>query len=166
MFFLQAEDDSQVLVRSRGPGDVYKRKGQVTAGGQGVFTIPASGDYRVVVENNALAGAAAPYQFELLLGNPTPPPSGSPYIYYSRASDLIRVGDAGAPVEPLLLPDGFVGGPVIASDTVRGKLYILDNFERVVQVNPDGSSPQVVVADTGPGVLLSLIHISEPTRPY
>ena len=35
---------------------------------------------------------------------------------------------------------------------MRGKLYILDNFERVVQVNPDGSDPRVVVANTGPDV--------------
>ena len=132
-----------------GGGDL----GQVAAGSQGVFTIPTSGDYHVVVENNALTGSAVPYQFELLLGSPTPPPSGSPYIYYSRTSDLIRAAVVTGTVEPLLLPDGFVGGPVIASDSVRGKLYILDNFERVVQVNPDGSGAQVVVADTGPGVL-------------
>ncbi len=137
------------VVPASGGGDL----GQVTAGSQGIFTIPASGDYRVVVEHNALAGAAVPYQFELLLGSPTPPPDGSPYIYYSRASDLIRAAVVTGTVEPLLLPDGFGGGPVLASDTVRGKLYILDNFERVVRVNPDGSSPQVVVADTGPGVL-------------
>ena len=127
--------------------------GQVTAGGQGVFTIPANGDYLVWVENGGLAGSAVPYLFELLLGAPTTPPAGSPYVYYSRVSDLIRADVANGTVEPILLPSGFVGGEVLANDTVRSKLYILDNFERVVQVNPDGSDPRVVVADTGPGVL-------------
>ncbi len=132
-----------------GGGDL----GTVSAGGQGIFTIPAGGDYLVTVENNAMAGSAVPYQFELLLGSPNSPPGGSPYIYYSRASDLIRTAVVTGTVEPILLPDGFVGGSTLAADTVRGQLYILDNFERIVRVNPDGSSPQVVVADTGPGVL-------------
>ena len=64
-----------------------------------------------------------PYQFELLLGAPTHRRAGSPYIYYSRASDLIRTPIATGTVEPILLPNGFAGGIVIAGDTVRGKLY-------------------------------------------
>ena len=63
-----------------GGGDL----GTVSAGGQGIFTIPAGGDYLVTVENNAMAGSAVPYQFELLLGSPNSPPGGSPYIYASR----------------------------------------------------------------------------------
>lgn len=123
--------------------------GQATAGGQGVFTIPANGDYLVQVENGGLT-STAPYQFELLLGAATPPPAGSPYVYYSRSSDLIRADVAAGTVEPILLPDGFVGGGTMAADTARGKLYILDNFKRVVQVNPDGSDPRVVVATPAP----------------
>lgn len=52
--------------------------GTVTAGNQGLFTIPASGDYLIRVENNALTATTVPYLFELLLGTPTAAPSGSP----------------------------------------------------------------------------------------
>jgi hypothetical protein len=128
--------------------------GQVTAGSQGIFSIPADGDYRVVVENAALTGATVPYQFELLVGAPTTPPGGSPYIYYSRASDLVRTAIVTGTVEPLLLPDGFAGGSVLASDAVRSKLYILDYLERIVRTNPDGSGAEVVVADTDPNDVL------------
>ncbi len=104
-----------------------------------------------------------PYQFELLLGAPTVPPSGSPYIYYSRASDLIRTAIVTGTVEPILLPNGFAGGEHVAADEVRGKLYILDYFERIVQVNPDGSNPLVVVADTDPNDRIRFA-ISETAR--
>jgi hypothetical protein len=127
--------------------------GQVMAGGQGVFTIPANGDYQIIVENTGLSAERAPYQFELLLGAPTSPPSGAPYIYYSRVESLVRVDVGSNKVEPISLPDTFTSGNVLAADTVRNKLYMLDDAERIVQVNPDGSDPQVVVADTGPGVL-------------
>ncbi|MCB0185506.1 MAG: pre-peptidase C-terminal domain-containing protein, partial [Caldilineaceae bacterium] len=125
---------------------------QVNPGEQGILTIVADGNYHIFAENNALASADRPYAFELLLGSPVTPPSGSPYIYYSRVSDLIRATLDGSTVEPLLLPNTFAGGNVLASDEVRGKLYILDVFERIVQVNPDGTNPVVVVADTGPSV--------------
>jgi hypothetical protein len=128
--------------------------GQVTAGGQGIFIIPADGDYRVMVENVALTGSAVPYQFELLLGTPTPAPSGSPYIYYSRVSDLVRTAIVTGTVEPILLSDTFGGGSVLTSDPMRGKLYILDYLERIVRANPDGSGAQVVVADTDPNDVL------------
>ncbi|MBI1293407.1 hypothetical protein GC175_00430, partial [bacterium] len=130
--------------------------GTVTAGSQGVFTIPADGDYLLRVENNGLVGSAVGYLFEVLVD--TPAPAGSPYVYYGRAVDLIRTdadgtSDVSGTVEPIQLGSGFIGGPALAADNVRGKIYILDNFERIVQVNPDGTGAQVVVADTGPGVL-------------
>ncbi len=125
--------------------------GTVSAGSQGIFTIPASGDYLLRAEDNTLATAATPYLFELLLGS-QPAPSGSPYIYYNRSSDLIRTSVLSGTVEPLLLGDGFVGGPALAADSVRGKLYLLDHFERIVRVDPDGTNAQVIVADTGPDV--------------
>lgn len=125
--------------------------GTVSAGGQGVFTIPASGDYLLRVEDNSLATTATPYLFELLLGS-QPTPTGSPYVYYSRSSDLIRTNVLSGTVEPLLLGDGFVGGPAMAADSVRGQLYLLDHFERIVRVDPDGTDAQVIVANTGPDV--------------
>lgn len=125
--------------------------GTVSAGGQGIFTIPADGDYLLRVEDNSLVTTATPYLFELLLGS-QPAPSGSPYVYYNRSSDLIRTSVLSGTVEPLLLGDGFVGGPALAADSVRGKLYLLDHFERIVRVDPDGTDAQVIVADTGPDV--------------
>jgi len=125
--------------------------GTVSTGSQGLFIIPASGDYLVRVEDNSLTTPATPYLFELLLGS-QPTPTGSPYVYYSRASDLIRTNVLSGTVEPLLLGNGFVGGPAMAADSVRGQLYLLDHFERIVRVDPDGTDAQVIVADTGPGV--------------
>ncbi|MFN8333457.1 MAG: LamG-like jellyroll fold domain-containing protein, partial [Saprospiraceae bacterium] len=127
--------------------------GVVTAGNQGIFTVPANGDYLLRVENNSLSGSALPYLFEVLLGSPTSPTSGSPYVYYSRVSDLIRTSLVTGTVEPILLPNTFTGGTVLAADSVRSKLYVLDYSERIVRANPDGTAAQVVVADTGPGVL-------------
>ncbi|MBI1298362.1 hypothetical protein GC175_25795, partial [bacterium] len=127
--------------------------GSVNAGGQGLFTIPAAGDYLLRVEDNALTGSAVPYLFEVLLGSATAAPSGSPYVYYSRVSDLIRTDIVTGTVEPILQPSGFSGGRTIAADSVRGKLYILDNSNRIVRVDPDGSDPVVVVANTSAGVI-------------
>ncbi|MBI1293418.1 hypothetical protein GC175_00485 [bacterium] len=126
--------------------------GTVAAGGQGVFTIPTGGDYLLRVENNTLTGSAVPYLFELLLGNPTAAQSGSPYVFYSRASDLIRTSVLSGTVEPLLLGDGFGGGQAMAADSVRGNVFLLDNAKRIVRVDPNGRNAQVIVADTGPGV--------------
>lgn len=126
--------------------------GTVSAGGQGIFTIPASGDYLLRVEENTLTTTASPYRFEVLLGAPTTT-TGSPYVYYGRTSDLIRTSVLSGTVEPILLGDGFVGGTALATDPGRGKLYLLDNFQRIVRANPDGTDAQVIVADTGPGVL-------------
>ncbi|MEZ4834199.1 MAG: hypothetical protein R2873_19815 [Caldilineaceae bacterium] len=135
------------VIPAAGGADV----GTVNAGGQGVFTVPADGDYLLRVEDNTLTTTDVPYLFEVLLDAPTV--SGSPYVYYSRASDLIRTDILSGTVEPILLGEGFVGGVAIAADNARGKLYILDNFERIIRANPDGSGAEVVVANTGPNVL-------------
>jgi hypothetical protein len=126
--------------------------GTVSAGTQGRFTIPTSGDYLLRVEDNTLTASAVPYLFEVLLGSPSTPPSGTPYVYYSRSSDLIRTSVLSGTVEPILLGDGFVGGPAMATDRVRGNVFILDNLERIVRVDPDGKNAQVIVANTGPDV--------------
>jgi len=128
--------------------------GAVSAGSQGQFTITVTGQYTLSVANNGLAVTTVPYLFQVLLGAPASPPAGSPYLYYSRASDLIRTAVVTGTVEPILLPNTFVGGQVIAADSVRGKLYILDHNERIVQVNPDGSGAVAVVADADPNDVL------------
>jgi hypothetical protein len=50
--------------------------------------------------------------------------------------------------------DGSVGGNSIAMDTVRGKVYILDFFERIVRANFDGTSHEIVIADADPNDVL------------
>ena len=96
-----------------------------------------------------------PYQFELLVGAPTPPPGGSPYIYYSRASDLVRTAVVTGTVEPILLPDGFAGGrvhgqptPCAASSTSSTTSNASSRSTRTA------AAPQVVVANTGPNDVL------------
>ncbi len=139
-----------VLSNSSGP------IGSVTAGTQSKFTIDASGTYTLSVRNNSLSSRDVPYLFQLLLGAPSNPPTGSPYIYYSRVTDLIRADVQSGTVEPILTDVTTLGGSVIAADTVRGKLYIRDHQDRIDRVNFDGTGRTTVVDDVNPNNVLRI----------
>ncbi|MBK8432212.1 MAG: hypothetical protein IPL28_13355 [Chloroflexi bacterium] len=128
--------------------------GTVSGGTQGVFAIASTGWYTLTVANNGLSGRAIPYHFQLQLGDPPAPSSATPYIYYSQASHLTRVDAITRTIEPILMGDGSVGGNTIAADTVRGKMYILDFFERIVRANFDGTGHEIVIADADPNDVL------------
>jgi len=51
--------------------------GTVTAGTQGKFNLTATGIYTLSVSNNSLSSRNVAYRFQLLLGAPTQPPTGS-----------------------------------------------------------------------------------------
>lgn len=128
--------------------------GPVSGGTQGIFAIASTGWYTISVANNGLSGRAVPYHFQLQLGDPPAPSSGTPYIYYSQVSHLTRVDAITRTIEPILMGDGTFPGNTIAADTVRGKLYILDFFERIVRANFDGTGHEIVIADADPNNVL------------
>ena len=128
--------------------------GTVTAGTQGKFAIASSGAYTLSVANNGLTADNVGYRFQLLLGAPTSPPAGTPYIYYSRAADLIRADVLSGTVEPILIAGNTMGGPVIAADNVQGKLYILGYSHTIDRVSFDGTGRAQVVANVNPNGVL------------
>ncbi|MBK9049486.1 MAG: hypothetical protein IPL78_00795 [Chloroflexi bacterium] len=77
-----------------------------------------------------------------------------PSVYYSNASDLTRVAVITRTIEPILMGNGAVGGSTIATDLTRGKLYILDHFERIVRVNFDGTGHEIIIPDADPNDIL------------
>lgn len=133
--------------------DAGGQLGTVNAGGQGVFSITAAGWYTVTVANNALAAPNSPYRFQALLRDPAGPPAGAPYIYYSRAVDLIRTEVASGAVEPLLIETDTSGGPAIAADNARGQLYILTHLQQIARVGLDGRGRVTVVPTVNPNSL-------------
>ena len=123
--------------------------GNVAPGGQGQFAIASDGWIDLTVANAGLAERAVPYHFQITLGAPVAP-AGSPYLYYSNASDLTRIAVITRTVEPILMGDGSVGGMTLASDPTGGKLYLLDNLERIARANFDGTGYEIVIADADP----------------
>jgi hypothetical protein len=128
--------------------------GTVNTGTQGQFAIASTGWVTLTVSNNTLSQRAVPYLFQLNLGTSPAPTSDTPYVYYSNASDLTRVAVITRTIEPILMGNGTVGGTVIASDLTRGKLYILDTFERIVRVNADGTGHEIIIPDADPNNIL------------
>ncbi len=128
--------------------------GTVNSGTQGQFAIGSTGWVTVTLSNNTLSTRNVPYLFQATLGAPTTPTADTPYVYYSNASDLTRVAVITRTIEPILMGNGAVGGSTIATDLTRGKLYILDHFERIVRVNFDGTGHEIIIPDADPNDIL------------
>ena len=72
-------------------------------------------------------------------------------------SGAVSLGDLG----------GLLDSPLgIALDLSAGKMYIANYGDNnIIRANLDGTNPEDL-GDLGGNLDLSLIHISEPTRPY
>ncbi len=140
---------ASLRVYPQGGGDL----GTVTAGSQAVFNV-SDGVYFIEVQNGALADSDVPYFFQMLLGAPATPPSGSPYLYNSTVNSFVRVDVITKTVEPILLDNSGTGGPTVASDLTRGKLFVRTHQDQIARVNANGTGFEVVVANTNPAGLI------------
>ena len=151
MFVFQAEDGIRYLVRSRGLGDVYKR--QAYGGGESRGA-PTPHIDRLAREGLKLTSAYAQ-------------PSCTP----TRAAlNTGRLPVRSGLLMPSLLNDkADISGEILAAKLLSAAGYRSALSGKWHLGEKDGSRPWQVGFDEFEGflgVLLSLIHISEPTRPY
>ena len=146
-FFFQAEDGIRDLVRSRGLGDVYKRQVYVyTLGGDTVPTSP--------VVTQAEIGMT-------LIASVRDNISGNSCWTYITVQDKMRPTLVCEDMTISCLDLLNYDGPV-ASDNCDGDpdLILVNEVAELL------CDPNYIKQITRTYIALSLIHISEPTRPY
>ena len=141
VFFFQAEDGMRYLVRSRGLGDVYKRQLLGLTQTELASAIPFSQSLLSQVESGV---KVASEEFVASVASAT----GTPTSFFD--------------VDPPNVPEGTLRWRKLAgarrSDSNRLELLVQEAW-RI-------ASDLMSTAKLTPPQLLSLIHISEPTRPY
>ena len=157
--FLQAEDGIRYLVRSRGLGDVYKRQlndeaHQVwdpdSAWNEAIATLHAD------VRRRGGEGIAAQLDFSA-----TPKDNhANPFKHIVCDTPLGEAVDAGIVKTPIIGRAGRLIEQATDDAAYRYELHLKLGYERWrcsrKEWEKSGKKP----------LLLSLIHISEPTRPY
>ena len=147
-FFFQAEDGIRDLVRSRGLGDVYKRQSSDGTLCNVIAKTPLQVNvnmYQITLQNGKKFKACEDHQWK---------------VYDLKNGNMVRVKTTKQLFENNLIPR--------KSRKKEWSKMLYDSRFAIPLAKPV-SQDTVVKTKLSPyliGLLLSLIHISEPTRPY